>query len=331
MRKALYTIGAASVLASCAIALADADSSLSNADDVFSASGSQIEIEDFIGTLVVETSSTSSISVEMMPGEAVAAGEMGVPTLRDTSNGLLIIGDKDAKIRNCSSDGRGGYEFRLKGHERRPLSDFPIIRVAVPENTEIELEINGGVADVESLRAADVHVRECGDVVLGDIEKKLEASISGSGNITAGDVGNASLIVRGSGGIEVGDVDGATKVSIAGSGDVSLGMVNGPVHTSISGSGNVRLGGGAGDLDVGIRGSGDVRIEGGDFADAEISITGSGEVKMSGVVTDLSVSIAGSGDVNIAEASGEISVNRIGGGDIVVNGKRWTGKGWDEL
>lgn len=315
-------------LAACSSATAEAGPALQLAGaESVSFSGDEIEIEDFIGTIVIETGPGMTLSATLESGVAVAAGELDAPVVRRTKNGVSVEGDDRAKVRNCNTS-NGSYHLQIKGHSKRPLSDFPVLRMTAPSNADLDLEIVAGLATIGDVAEADAGVSGCGDITLANVAGELEAGVNGSGDIAAGDVGALSAAIRGSGDIRVGEVAGEAEMSIAGSGDIAVGRVGGEMELNIAGSGDIRAAGGAGELEVNIHGSGDVRIEDGAFGDAELNIAGSGDIRIDGEVRDLAISIAGSGDIRVATATGEVDVSRFGGGDIYVNDKRWTKKGW---
>ena len=330
MRQLLLLTAATSlsalVLASCSSAAADAaPTNLSGGSDT-SFTGEELEITDFVGTLVIKTGPGMQRSVFVEEGLAVSKGELDAPELEQTKDGFRIKGD-EVKVKNCSSR-NNKYELQIKGHSKRPLEDFPVVTVTAPSDIELDLQIIGGKATIGDVSEADLNVSGCGDIILGDVADELDASINGSGDIQAGDVGGLEAAIRGSGDIFVGQVDGAADMSIAGSGDIATGRVGGSIEAGIAGSGDIRSSGGTDELDVGIRGSGDVRIQDASFETADLSVAGSGDIRVGGTVGDLDIAIAGSGDIMVDKATGEVDVSRVGSGDIVVDGKRWTRKGW---
>ncbi|MBB35283.1 MAG: hypothetical protein CME88_14845 [Hirschia sp.] len=331
MRQLFLTSAALSLtalgLAACSSASAEVDETPSLAGSAQVGAGGRIEVSDFIGTLIIETGRNKGYSSKSEPGAAVRDGLLDAPGAQALDNGIRIIGDEDVKIKNCSSSG-GKHRIQLKGHETRPLSDYPVVRITAPSDAVIDLGMRGGLATIGDLDAAHVSINGCGDVELSDVTGELEVGINGSGDLLSANVGQLNASVKGSGDIVVGDVAGDAQLSIMGSGDIGTGTVNGSISASIRGSGDIRTGGGSGDLDVSIRGSGDVRIDGGEFEDAKLSIAGSGDIKVNASVTDLNVDVAGSGDIRVIAATGKIHASRRGSGDIVVNGKEWTEKGW---
>ena len=240
----LTTLASASalILASCSSGLADADpaNGLDGAETGFT--GDELELDDFIGTVIVETGPGMNRSVSIQDGEAVSDGELDAPRLKQTSNGFLIEGDDSVKVKSCSPRGDVAM-LQLKGHSKRPLVNFPTVRITAPTDIEIELKLKGGNASIADVTEADVSVAGCGDISLNNVTDSLEASINGSGDIFAADVGSLEAAIRGSGDIEANEISGAAELSIAGSGDIQTGRVGGSLDVEISGSGrrsNVR-------------------------------------------------------------------------------------------
>ena len=291
-------------------------------------SGDNLEISHFIGKIEITTSSgANAISAELDPGRAVADGVIDSPKIVETSDGLKVMGDSDVKIKNCSHQG-GEPQIQIKGHDKRSLDDFPSLKVTAPAGIDLELLLRGGAADIEDVNAASLSIQGCGDVEVGNVANKLEASVSGSGDIDAQTAGSLEASVRGSGDIDVGNVDDDATLNIAGSGEIVVGTLGGALSASIAGSGDIKTAGGDGPLSMTISGSGDIKNSGGSFTDASISIRGSGDVVVDGEVSALDVSVMGSGDIRVKKATGDVSVSNLGAGNINVNGKRWTRKGW---
>ena len=123
-------------------------------------------------------------------------------------------------------------------------------------------------------------------------------SISGSGDITAGDITGAGL-----------------DAEVSGSGSILVDGVNvGDVAVDIGGSGRVDLSGATGNLDLTISGSGE--FEGEDLVaeTGDVSVSGSGEAVVH--VTDhLQADISGSGDITYF-GNPSIESNTSGSGSI---------------
>lgn len=119
-----------------------------------------------------------------------------------------------------------------------------------------------------------------GKSVIGDTEGPIEATASGSQDITIGKVADAVLTVGGSGNIRAQTVNGTLNMTVGGSGDL---MVQG---------GNVQA------LTVNVGGSGDASFRG-TAQTAVVAVGGSGDAKIAHVVKKPVVSVGGSGDVSI--------------------------------
>ncbi len=293
--------------------------------------GNVIVADDFVGTLIIQTGNFESISATVQIGSAVGEGDLRAPVLKQKPNGLFIQGDERAKVRNCSEAKRiEDQTVQIKGKSKRPLSDFPVLRVTAPKDIEIDLQLDGGRMQVGEVALAKTQISGCGDILIGDVAEKLRASITGSGNIMTGHLGELDASLYGSGDMRFGDVVGEAELSISGSGDISTGMIGGEAEISIAGSGGVRSKGGSGSLDVSIAGSGEVDFIDALFENLDVSIAGSGDVRVFGDVGDVDVSILGSGDLNVSDVTGTVSIRQIGSGDIHVNGHKWTKKGWEK-
>lgn len=287
----------------------------------------KIVVEDFIGTLVVNTGPGKSFDVKVDQGAAVSAGELDAVDTRATANSVIVRGDDDARIKNCSQND-DKFRLRLKGGDKRDLADFPTVEITAPATAEIELSLRGGLVTLGDLGEADIVVTGCGDIFAGDVSNELDVAINGSGDYTGGGVGELEVAIRGSGDVNIGDVREDADLAIMGSGDINIGHVGGSLDAGVMGSGDIEVLSATGKLDAGIKGSGDITILGGDFDEADLGVAGSGDISVKGTVGELDASVAGSGDIEVETVTGERDVSSWGSGDIVANGQRWTKKGW---
>lgn len=284
------------VLAGFALALSPA---AGFAQEAFRAE--RVEIEDFIGTVLV-TVSEGGGSIAIAQGDEEHEVEY-----RLDGDILRIEGETSRRDRNW----RRSFEDMLE--------DYPTITLVVAPGTDLELDdvavklkggdlggafkargqLFGSLGDVETAR---VGVSGSGDFKLGDVSGDLIGAISGSGNLKTGAVGgDADLSVSGSGSVAVGAISGGFEGSISGSGRIQADAVNGPTKASIAGSG-------------------DVVIKDGRAEDLRVSISGSGDFRFGGVAVNPHISVAGSGDISLGSYEG--SLRTSGNADIRIGKKR---------
>ena len=124
----------------------------------------------------------------------------------------------------------------------------------------------------------------------------LDASISGSGDVSIGDA-PGGIVFRSSanGDLSAGSVS-SLDVTLNGSGDAEIARVEGPVSITLSAGGGVEIGEGyAARFTVRTTGSGDVDF-GGRANSPDIVITGGGDVRAGSVDGSVSLRATGSGD-----------------------------------
>jgi len=319
------------------------------------ANGPELFIEDFVGTIKIENSASNNISI-------TRDKNMSGVNLVEQDSGLKIDGGIDRPDGDKCKGYYGRYSFGLFKKESsgefggyEDLEDYPQITISAPEDTVLIIENSIAFVTSEDLGAADLSLRSCGKVDLGNVAGDLRADIAGSADLTAKDVGDVFVDIRGSGDLEVenakfvslsiagsGDAQfenvlGA-DVSVSGSGDVEFGNIEGPFAAESRGSGDIDAGnvagdfiydaGGSGDLDIGdvigerisidVSGSGDVNIDGGRVETLTITATGASDVDYGGTAQTADLIATGASDIWVDEVSGEVRRKERGAADISV-------------
>ncbi|MEO1310840.1 MAG: DUF2807 domain-containing protein [Pseudomonadota bacterium] len=262
----------------------------------------RIEIEDFIGTVLITIDGGGPATLTITQGDDVHEVEA-----RASGGALKIDGDQNRR------------DWRRRGDFEEFLQEYPTLTIRAPEGVDLYLD-----DVVASLSAGDLgdFVVKSSELIgaVGDVET-ARVGLAGSGDFTIGDVeGDARVSVAGSGDIEIGAVGGEARLSIAGSGEIDAGDVGQGVDISISGSGSVHAESINGEADASISGSGDVEIEDGRASSLKVSIAGSGDFSFGGVAVDPKISVAGSGDVVLGGYEG--SLRSSGNAKIRVKNKR---------
>ena len=318
--------------------------------------GPELFIEDFVGTVLVETTPDSTISISREDNMS------GVNLYTDGGNLKIDGGIKNPEGNDCKgyygsfsislfkkqSDGRvGGY---------KNLDDFPKLSISAPKDTKLIIRNSIPFLTAGDLGAADLKLSSCGKVDLGHLSDDLMASIRGSADVDMGHVGgNATLEVRGSGDVTMGDakdlylkVSGsgdveagnvrAGEITVRGSGDVELGNVNGPLGVESSGSSDLDIGdvvgdfiydgGGSGDLKVNsvsgrisvdINGAGDMSIHDGKATSLKVSASGASEFDFGGVAETADLYASGASHIYVNNVIGDVRSRETGAADIDVN------------
>ncbi len=312
-----------------------------------------LEIRNFIGTINWSNGELSA-SVDKNKGETEISG-------RDA----LVVEGGQSKI--DGSDCKGSYgryslnwfgkakEGQLGGFEN--LEDFPVLDIRLTKETKLivrnSIIFTEGAPDI---READVELRYCGDLNLGDVETvfaldsrgsadvnvgrtgQIVSNLVGSGDFTTEDSNEVLIASRGSADIEIGqiseleasihgsgdlsvqDIDGVADLSAHGSGDIDIGEVTGSLTYSGNGSGDLEVMSVEGEsLTLQIRGSGDIDIAGGDVESLTASVGGSGSIDFYGDAERADLRASGSGDIYVNRVSGEAQTRSSGSGDIEID------------
>ncbi|QQS52387.1 MAG: DUF2807 domain-containing protein [Bacteroidota bacterium] len=137
-----------------------------------------------------------------------------------------------------------GNTLVIKTNDYANLKDEVIVRVSLPQLTELNLAGSGHVMAGSAFKAEvlELMVTGSGNIDFSDLQcKSLSAEVTGSGNIQAkGKAANASLEITGSGNINLEPFEvSEAEVSITGSGSARVYAID-KLETNITGSGNVR-------------------------------------------------------------------------------------------
>ena len=263
------------------------------------ANGPELLIQDFVGTIEVENSESDDISI------LLKKNMQGVNLVEQGDNLKIDGGISEPDGQKCKGY-YGRYDlsfFKKKSTGEfggyKDLEDYPLITVSVPKNTVLKIENSIAFLNAADLGEAELSLRYCGKVNLGNIDGPLRADIRGSTDLTALNVGDVNVDIRGSGDLDVQNA-GSVKLSVAGSGDADFENVTA--------------------ADVRVSGSGDIS-----FADIDGSFAaesrGSGDIDALDVAGDFIYNAAGSGDLEIGDVTGRrISIDVSGSGDVNIDG-----------
>ena len=312
-----------------------------------------LEIKDFIGT-ITWSNGPMSVDVKENKGDAKISGRSSVTV----DGGVEEIDGKDCK------SSYGSYNLDWFGKKKEgsfggydDLENYPVLDITLPKDTTVIISnsviFTDGSPDVSE---ADLELRHCGNVTLGDVENTLAldsrgsadvtvgrtgqiaANMRGSGDLEGGNSGDVIIKSRGSGDVELGDI-ASLEISLHGSGDLEAGDVDGSVDITSHGSGDAELndvtgslsysGHGSGDFEAssvtGSRvylkshGSGDIDIGGGDVEKLEIIVRGSATVEFAGEAETAELRASGSGDIIVDRVSGVADIKTSGSGDVEID------------
>jgi len=312
----------------------------------------RLEIHDFIGTIHWSNG----------PLSAVIEKNGGKTQVLDV-NGLTIDGQvKDIDGSDCQSS-YGRFNLDLFGKEKqghfggyKKLDDLPILKITVPEQTKLTLrDVVVFTHGNPKIGVADIELRHCGNVTLGNVDGQFALDSRGSADVTVGTTGalvvnmsgagdlsggdsqdvlikangagdlelgdltSLEISTHGSGDVEINDVSGAVAISSHGSGDVELGQINGNLSYKSQGSGGLDVDSVNGnELKLETRGSGDVEIGDGKITRLIAISTGSGSIEFEGQARTADLRSSGSGDVLVDRVTGSADVRSSGSGEVKV-------------
>ncbi len=310
-----------------------------------------LEISDFIGTI---NWSNGDMKVDIEnKGQTKVSGRKS----------LSIDGGQNAIDGNDCKSSYGSFSIDWFGKEKsgrfggyENLEDFPILTVHIPEDTKVI--IRNSIVFTEgtpNINEADIELRYCGALTLGDVTTMLAldnrgsadvtigasgqiaANIKGSGDLVGGDSGDVRIHSNGSGDVELNRI-ASLDINSTGSGDFEAADVNGDVELSSRGSGDIELGDiigsisysgrGSGDLEVSSidgakadltsSGSGDIDIDGGEVETLAIIANGSANIEFSGTADTATLQASGSGNIRVDRVKGDVDIRSSGSGDIDV-------------
>lgn len=291
----------------------------------FADEAASLKITNFIGTL----------DISVAPGPITINGEKA-GTVSGGKYSKHIDGNETLQSVNCRrSKGNiqlslGGWNWNKRVGGYKNLNDYPKLEITIPEGTNLALSKSVVFGQVGDLGSADLAISSCGELSMGNVDGLLDLRVSGSADVTAGNIGEAKVRISGSGDLDAGEM-GASVIRVSGSGDIHTDSITGPAKITLTGSGDVEIGTLTGDLAyegrgssnlsieelsgrVSIRqsGSGDVDINDGTSPLMLITTSGSGNVSFGGTVGDITADIGGSSDVEIDKVTGQMAIDRSG-------------------
>lgn len=307
----------------------------------------RLVIDDFIGTLTIETTPAGG-DVELHVDATRAQLDL-LPIAFE--GGVLTVAWEGEPDRH-----RRWYEF-WRGRwmaDLNALHRYPTLILSVPADVEIEIDnlighwdiadrdahvrvgVERGSGTIGAAPSAEIDVAGDADLEIGPVGNRLVVHVAGSGTLMATSAGEAEISVAGSGDVAIGAVTGLLSMSVSGSGEVTAEAAD-RVEASVSGSGAIRLGAVDGGLAVAVQGSGSVSADrvngpfeasisgsgGVNIADGrgspfDVTIAGSGGVRFGGTAVDPIVRISGSGGVTLGAVEGDLDATTAGTGNVQV-------------
>ncbi|GAB4539005.1 MAG: hypothetical protein Tsb0010_17550 [Parvularculaceae bacterium] len=265
-----------------------------------------IRIDDFIGTVIIETAGRGRIEVTA-EGEADKLADLSFTV----ENGALVISGEDPQ------DFQRRNRNWFGGRDHDDIEDeYPVIRVTAPRGLALSIsdmigrveagDIGGafsmenrfvGEIEIGDVASAEVDISGATDLNISDIAGALDVQVSGAAEIYARSAESADIDVSGAGEIDLGEVRGGVTVRSSGAGDISIDSVSGPVEARLSGAGNMEIGDGRAEpLRVRVSGVGHFCFDG-VAVDPDVEESGLGSIELRAYEGNL----RSRGDVDIGE------------------------------
>lgn len=319
------------------------------------AASTTLVIKDFVGTISVETSNNADLRI-------TKKSKSSDVEIDGSANTLVIDGGIDRPDGNKCKGYYGSVSWSLFGKKEKServggyedLDDYPKLTISAPDDVKLVIENAIPFGDAGDIGSADIELSHCGRLEVGNIAGNADIKITGSGDMSAENIGSVKARVTGSGDLEfmsTGDADLRSKgsgnidfenadnvdLTISGSSDVNIETVTGQLSIRSSGSSDIdveTVGAGLdyeasgsgdfsaqevnGDANISARGSSDIDIGGGNIGTLTIAARGSSDVDFGGTAQDAHLTASGSSDINVHRVEDLSHTKASGSADIDV-------------
>lgn len=171
-----------------------------------------------------------------------------------------------------------------------------------------------------------------GNVLIGDIDGQLIATLNGDGDLRAGRTAELVVTVGGSGDAAFGAVAGSARIESSGSGDVRIRSIAGTLQSRQSGSGDLAIGEvHAAEATIAIDGNGDALIGTGNIDKLAANLTSDGSLNVQATVGNADLRASGGGDIRLGRVTGTVQKDSSGGSDIVIGGSALANVAMDKV
>jgi hypothetical protein len=172
------------------------------------------------------------------------------------------------------------------------------------------ISVGGGGISIGGMRGGRIVTGNSTVVISGSDESDTKITIS----VPAG---SAVKVAGVQGNVVIGDTEGVLHASVLGGSDIKAGKVR-DATLSVQGGGDITVASVTGNLSMNVQGSGDIRVRGGKVNLLNINVMGSGDARFNGEATDANLTVMGSGDIDVDSVKNRPNKNVMGHGDINV-------------
>lgn len=172
------------------------------------------------------------------------------------------------------------------------------------------ISIGGGSISIGGMRGGRITTGNSTVIMSGGDESDIKITIGVP-------VGSAIKVAGVQGNVVIGDTEGTLHASVLGGSDIKAGKVR-DATLSVQGSGDITVASVTGNLSMSVQGSGDIRVRGGKVNLLNINVMGSGDARFNGEAIDANLTVMGSGDIDVDSVKNRPNKNVMGHGDINV-------------
>jgi hypothetical protein len=274
-----------------AIALTSAAVALAAAGAAFA--GPSVEIRDAVARVTVIPEDRADVKVEMLTTNAA------LPLEVHTSGGVTVIdGNLAHRINDCHGKGDRPSAW-VRGIGEVSYDNMPQVVIRTPKAVALETGVAVYGAVGRGAASLDLENSGCSGWTVADVAGDVTLRESGAGSAKMGAVNRLALRLSGAGSVHATTVRQGLDATLSGAGGVTIGDLSGPVQAHVSGVGHIRAETGhATTVHASVSGVGGVEL-GGDAQSLDASISGFGGIRVKSVSGSVNKSVSGGGHVTV--------------------------------
>lgn len=266
----------------------------------FAADGQTLHIKKFIGTVIITTGNSFSVS-----------GKKG--NISETlKHGLIINGNHEIDKSKCKSSG-GNIRIKTKkknvfkqfgGYE--DLKDYPSLKITVPPATNLKISDSLVFGTGEDFATVDAEMTGCGSLEIGDVSGPVKLNMYGSSDFAADKIGPANIRISGSSHATLNNMD-TSVIFTSGSSVLEADSVFGNINITSTGSSTAKMDTVTGALIYKGQGSSSFSLD--DIGNgASVTLSGSSTAEMESLTGALVYEGQGSSSFSLEDIKGKASV-----------------------
>lgn len=256
----------------------------------------QLIIENYVG--MVEVVRSDSGRIELSERSAGRSGDLDIEASADGLQ-LKVSGAEAASGLNCTKQ-NGAVRVQRGGAESRAIESFPDLVIAVPNETQIQVQVIAGAISVNSGLRLDGKFQGCAEVNIGASTEQLKLVTSGSVAMNVARANTLELIAQGGSRIQIGEIVETGTIELAGASRVEIAETGGALSVNQDGASRVTVASGE-TSNLALAMSGAARFEHhGDIDKADIDLARAARASLASLDELKSVSLARAAKLQIA-------------------------------